>query len=355
LQPWHLLLLVIAGRAQQDQQKTIDYLFAENEILRKKLGKKRILLTDAERRRLAVKGKTLGRRLLEQLATIVTPDTILRWHRTLIAEKWNYNDRKKPGRPAVSDEARELVLRLAKENPTWGHDRIQGALANLGHDISDTTVENILKAKGIEPAPDRKRDTSWSTFIKAHWEVLASVDFTTVEVWTTRGLLTYYLLFVMEIKTRRVHLAGITPNPTGAWMQQVAMNLTDNFDGFLNGKKYLQMDRDTKFTAEFRATIEQAGIECKLLPARSPNLNAHIERFMRSIKSEALSRIIFFGEGALRNATTEFLSHYHGERNHQGLENVIPFPGEEVGWTSGEIECEERLGGMLRYYRRRAA
>jgi putative transposase len=350
-----LLLLVIAGRAQQDQQKTIDYLLAENQLLRKKLGKKRILLTDAERRRLAVKGKTLGRRLLEQLATIVTPDTILRWHRTLIAEKWNYNDRKKPGRPAVSDEARELVLRLAKENPTWGHDRIQGALANLGHDISDTTVENILKAKGIEPAPDRKRDTSWSTFIKAHWEVLASVDFTTVEVWTTRGLLTYYLLFVMEIKTRRVHLAGITPNPTGAWMQQVAMNLTDNFDGFLNGKKYLQMDRDTKFTAEFRATIEQAGIECKLLPARSPNLNAHIERFMRSIKPEALSRIIFFGEGALRNATTEFLSHYHGERNHQGLENVIPFPGEEVGWTSGEIECEERLGGMLRYYRRRAA
>jgi putative transposase len=265
-------------------------------------------------------------------------------------------DRRPAGRrSAVSDEARELVLRLAKENPTWGYDRIQGALANLGHDISDTTVANILKAKGIEPAPDRKRNTSWSTFIKAHWDVLASVDFTTVEVWTMLGLVTYYLLFVMELKSRRVHFAGLTPNPTGAWMRQVAVNLTDHFDGFLNGKKYLQMDRDTKFTAEFRQVIEQAGVECKLLPPKSPNLNAHIERFMRSIKSEALSRMIFFGEHSLRNATTSFLLHYHGERNHQGLENAIPFPGEKVGRAAGEIECDERLGGLLRYYRRRAA
>jgi putative transposase len=133
------------------------------------------------------------------------------------------------------------------------YDRIQGALANLGHHLSDTTVANILKASGIEPAPDRKRNGSWTTFIKADWDVLASVDFTTVEVWTMRGLVTYYLPFVMELKTRRAHLAGITANPTGAWMHQVALNLTNDFDGFLKGKKYLQMDRDTKFPRTFAA------------------------------------------------------------------------------------------------------
>ncbi|MGH7138408.1 MAG: IS3 family transposase, partial [Pirellulales bacterium] len=183
----------MVGRAQRDQQQTIDYLLAENQILRKKLGTKHILLTDAERRRLAIKGKTLGRRLLEQLATIVTPDTILRWHRKLIAAKWNYTHRKGTGRPAVSDEVRDLVLRMAKENPTWGYDRVQGALANLGLVISNTTVANILKAHGIDPVPRRKRNTSWTTFIKAHWDVLAAVDFTTVEAWTMRGLVTYYL------------------------------------------------------------------------------------------------------------------------------------------------------------------
>lgn len=187
LQPWHLLLLVMVGRAQRDQQQTIDYLLAENQILRKKLGNTHILLTDAERRRLAIKGKTLGRRLLEQLATIVTSDPILRWHRNLIAAKWNYAHRKSTGRPAVSDEVRDLVLRMAKDSPTWGHDRLQGALANLGHFISNTTVASILKKHGIDPVPHRKRNTSWTTFIKAHCDVLAAVNFTTVEAWTLRG------------------------------------------------------------------------------------------------------------------------------------------------------------------------
>lgn len=154
---------------------------------------------------------------------------------------------------------------------------------------------------------------------------------------------------------RRVYFAGLTPNPTRVWMRQAALKLTDPAGGFLVGKKYLQMDRDAKFTAEFRGIIERAGIECKRLPPRSPNLNAHIERFMRSLKSECLTKMIFFGEAALRNATNEYLAHYHAERNHQGLDNAILLPNEEVGRSAGAIECNERLGGMLRYYRRRAA
>src|SRR5262249_3066140 len=155
----------------------------------------------------AVKGKVLGRKLLGEITTLFTPDTILRWHHRLVAEKWDYSDRrqKSPGRPPLSDDIRHLVVRFAKENPAWGYDKIQGALANLGHQISATAVGAILREHGIEPAPKRRQTTSWLTFLKSHWDVLAAVDFTTVEVWTTKGLLTIYLLFVMEIKSRRVH------------------------------------------------------------------------------------------------------------------------------------------------------
>jgi putative transposase len=161
LQPWQLLLLILAGWVNRQQQAVIEYLRTENHILREKLGKRRILLDDDQRRRLAVKGKVLGRKLLAQVGTLVTPDTILRWHRLLVARKWDYSARrpKQPGRPMLADEIRHLVVRLAKENPRWGYDRIQGALANLGHRISDTTVKNILKEHGIEPAPQRKRQT----------------------------------------------------------------------------------------------------------------------------------------------------------------------------------------------------
>jgi HTH-like domain len=214
LEPWHLLLLILAGWINHRQHSAIEYLRTENQILKEKLGKKRILLDDNQRRRLAVKGKILGRTALQEVATIVTPDTILRWHRELVAAKWNYSERRnKIGRPPTSDEIVELVLRMARENPTWGYDRIQGALANLGHETSDTTVGNILKAHGIEPVPQRKRQSTWKTFLKAHWDVLAAIDFTTIEVWTKGGLVTFYLLFIMELATRRVHFAGCTENP----------------------------------------------------------------------------------------------------------------------------------------------
>ena len=179
----------------------IEYLRTENRVLKEKLGKKRILLSNDQRRRLAVQSKILGRRRVTEVGTLFTPDTILRWHRQLVAQKWDYSDRcqRKPGRPPVSDEITRLLLQMARENPDWGYDRIQGALANLGHKIADQTVGNILKAHGIEPAPQRKRQTTWRTFLKAHWDCLAAIDFTTIEVWTQGGLVTFYLKIVPRL------------------------------------------------------------------------------------------------------------------------------------------------------------
>ena len=186
-------------------------------------------------------------------------------------------------------------------------------------------------------------------------DVLAAIDFTTIEVWTKGGLVTYYLLFVMEIATRRVHFAGCTPNPTELWMKQIARNLTDAEDGFLNGKRYILMDRDGKFCPAFREILKNEGVEPVLLPPKSPNLNAHLERFHKSLKDECLDRMIFFGETMLRNATREYLLHYHKERNHQGLDNQLIDPDEELGQSQGEVQCRERIGGLLQYYYRDAA
>jgi putative transposase len=280
----------------------------------------------------------------------------LRWHRMLVAKKWDYSDRRKSvGRPPVDKEIVDLVLQFARENPTWGFDRIQGALANIGHEISDQTVGNILKQHGIEPAPDRKRQTPWKTFLKSHWDVLAAIDFTTIEVWTKGGLITYYLLFVMELKTRRVHMAACTASLGDAFMKQIARNLTDPFDGFLVDKKYVLMDRDSNFSSAFRAILEDADVEPVRLSPKSPNLNAQLERFHLSLKSECLDKMIFFGEQSLRRATNSFIRHYHEERNHQGLCNKIIDPSDEATAIAGTIECRERLGGLLKYYYRNAA
>ena len=184
IRPWQIFLLGLSGCIDRQQQHMIEYLITENLVLKEKLGNKRILLNDDQRRRLAVKGKNLGRKLLLEIATIVTPDTILRWHQQFVAQKWDYSYRRKkrPGRPAVSDEVRQFVLQMARDNPSWGYDRIQGALNNLGYKISNTTVGNILRANGFEPAPERKRQTAWQTFLRAHGDVLGAIDFTTIEV-----------------------------------------------------------------------------------------------------------------------------------------------------------------------------
>ncbi len=238
---------------------------------------------------------------------------------------------------------------MAKENPTWGYDRIQGALKNVGVKLSDTTVGNILREHRIEPAPDRGKRTTWKTFLNAHWEVLGAADFTTVEVWTRKGLVTYYVLVVIKLSSRRVEVVGITPNPGASWVRQAARNLVDTDEGFLNDTRHLLLDRDKKFLP-FAGVLKSADMNIVFLPPRSPNLNAYIERFMRSMKSECLNNIVFFGENSLRRALTEFGQHYHNERNHQGLDNNVIDFHESVNSTEAHVQCRERLRGMLKYY-----
>ena len=269
LQPWKFLLLTVSGWMNRYQQRVIDYLIEENRILKGKLRGKRIRFTDDERRRLAVKGKALGRKLLREVDSIFAPNTILTWHRKLIAKKWDYSSKRGSGRPRVMNEIAELVVRMALENPRWGYTRIRGALANLTYKVSRTTIANILKEHGIDPAPERGKRTPWCTFLKAHWESIAAVDFFTVEVATLGRLVTYYALIVVELSTRRVQVAGLTPEPGSAFMMQVGRNLTSTPDGLLLGKRFL-MDRDGKYSEDFRDLLEKSGMDIVRLPPRSP-------------------------------------------------------------------------------------
>jgi hypothetical protein len=305
IQPFHLIVIALAGWLNRHQQVDIDYLVEENRVLKDQLKGHRVRFTDKQRIRLAVKAKVLGRRVLDELETLVTPDTLLAWHRKFIATKWTYA-RKGPGRPRVDQEINDLVLRMARENVSWGYNRIQGALANIGHVIAPNTVKNILKRHGIEPAPEREKRTSWKGFLKAHWEVMAATDFFTIEVWSPRGLATYYVLFAIHLSTRYVHIVGVTTAPNGAFLKQVARNLTDVDDGFLLSKAFLIMDRDTKYTVDFRDSLDREGVKPVRCPVRAPNCNAFAERFVRSIKEECLDRMILFGEASLRRALREY-------------------------------------------------
>ena len=352
--PTYLLLGILAGWLNRQQQSVIEYLRTENEILKRQVRGRQLKLTDDERRRLAVKGKALGRKVLGAVACIVTPDTILAWHRRLVAMMWTF-PRKKVGRPTVTKDVHELIVEMARATTRWGYTSIQNRLCNLGHRVSRTTVANVLREHGLEPAPTRSRGTSWSGFLKAQWSGMTAIDFTTVEVWTAGGLVTHYVCFVMELATRKVICAGITPHPTGPWMLQLARNLTDAFTGFLVGKRFLIMDRDSSFHAQFRQLLESSGIRAVRTPPHAPNCNAYLERFHGSFKREAADRVIFFGEAHLRRVVDEYLVYYHRERNHQGLEGKIIDPGREVGLTAGTICRRERLGGMLNYYYREAA
>jgi putative transposase len=358
--PIALLLVLFAARTQRGQQRLIDFLVAENRILRKKLAKKRVPLNDAERAILGRAGKAIGRMLLEKYATIATPDTILRWHRKLIALKWTFNggdetDTSRPvGRPRTPDEIEQLVVKLAKENPGWGYDRIVGALANLDHEIGATTVGEILARNGIPPAPRRR--STWAQFIKAHHAVLAGADFFTTEVWTKLGLTTVYTLFAIRLATRRVEILGTTTSPNAEFMAQVARNIAIERSPLFDGVTHLIIDRDSKYSARFEELMREAGIELVKIPAKCPAANGVSERFVKSVKYECLRKLIFFGIGSLERALREYVEfHYRHERNHQGIGNRIIEPGAEVGATTGRIVRVNRLGGLLRYYRRVAA
>jgi hypothetical protein len=229
-----------------------------------------------------------------------------------------------------------------------------GALANLGYEISDETVGNVLRRNGIPPAPKRSRDTKWADFIKSHAETIVATDFFTAEVLTPGGLLTFYVLFFIHLATRKVHIAGITEYPDEQSMMQIARNETMVDYGFLCGKRYLIHDRDGKFCPAFLRIIKDAGVKPLKLPARSPNLNPVAERWVKSVKVETLSRLVLFSEESLRSTLTQYVSHYHKERNHQSFDNYLLFPEPGTLQSEGEISCNERLGGLLKFYYRKA-
>ncbi|MGB5661476.1 MAG: integrase core domain-containing protein [Thermoanaerobaculia bacterium] len=347
--PLQILLWTISGWVNRRQQDVIAYLVEENRVLKEQLKGRRLRLTDGQRRRLAAKAKRLGRQSLNRMATIVTPDTLMRWHRRLIALKWTY-EAKRVGRPGLRKTLSGLIVRMAQENSSWGYCRIQGELKDLGHGVARSTIAKILKENGIQPAPDRP--SSWKTFIQAHWGEVAGADFFTTEVWTPRGLTTYYVLFLIDLRTRSVYFGGATPHPNEPFMSQIARNLTDAVDGFLVGHRFLICDRDAKFTARFRRMLEDAGVQVIRTPHQAPNCNAYAERFVLSIKSECLHRMIFFGESCLRRAIQTYLDHYHTERAHQGIGNEVIQREERV--AGGVVCCRERLGGLLKHYYRAA-
>jgi putative transposase len=226
----------------------------------------------------------------------------------------------------------------------------------VGLTVSDQTVGNVLKRHGIAPAPERRTTTTWKEFIQTHLDVLVATDFFTAEVWTLGGLVTYYVLFFIQLGSRKVHVAGVTLYPNQAWMMQVARNVTMEEWGFLAPGQYLIYDRDGKDCPAFQQIIDADGVMRVPLPPRSPNLNAYAERWVRSVKEECLSRVILFGEASLRHALTEYMEHFHHERNHQGKGNVLLFRlARQRSQSKAPIQCRERLGGLLKYYAREAA
>jgi hypothetical protein len=269
---WLRLLGYVTGLVNQELLLQNEYLLAENRILRAQI-QGRLRLSDGEKATLAEIAKRLGRKALADVARVAKPDTLLAWYRKRIAQKFDGSKRRgSVGRPRLELAVEELVVKLARENSGWGYDRIIGAMANLGHVISDQSVGNILRRHGIPPAPERKKNTTWKDFIRTHMSALAGTDFFTVEVVTWHGLVTYYVLFFLHLDSRRISIAGITDHPETGWMEQMARNATLEGWGFLQSRRYLLHDRDTKFSESFRDTLAAGGVKALKLPARSPNL-----------------------------------------------------------------------------------
>jgi hypothetical protein len=338
--------VVLTGWLDRREREPVAYLIEENRLLRRQLGTRRLHLTDDDRRRLAARAYRLGRAALREIATVATPDTLLRWHRQLIARKWTYA--RKPGRRGVLLEIRQLVVRMAVENPTWGLHADPGRAEERGPSGGRSTIRRILKAAGLPSVPHRP--TSWHTFLKAHWGAIAGADFFTTEVWTWQGLVTYYTVFVIDLASRRVQILGSTPHPEMLFMQQVVRTLT--MAEVVGVPELLICDRDRKWSRDVRCRLREAGIRVVLIPERAPNANAYAERFVRSIKEECLDRLIPMGKRHFRCAVAEYIEHYR-ERNHQGLGNAL-IVGATPSGTAGRVRRRPRLGGLLNFYDRAA-
>lgn len=302
---------------------------------------------------LARLAKKLPRESLEEVSFVVRPSTLLRWYRKLIAAKYDGSkNRTYPGRPRIDPEKERLILEMASSNPCWGAEKIRGALAHIGISLATQTICNVLKRNGFNPSPPRNRDDSWATFIARHLNLIVATDLFTVEIPSLKGLVTYYVLFFIDLDTRVVRIGGITTSPNEQWMLQVARNLTMEGNSFFEGKKYLIHDRDTKYCKSFRRIFKQQGVEPLALPPRTPNLNAFAERWIRSIKTECLQYLIPPGRQALEYAINQYVAHYNQERTHQGVGNRVLTPSNQPISLNSPVKVSHRIAGLLSYYHR---
>jgi transposase InsO family protein len=286
-------------------------------------------------------------------AFLVTPSTLLRWHRELVARRWTYG-RIGQGCRGLDPQVVDLVVRLARENPRWGYVRIVGECRTLGVRVSATSVRRILRRHRIGPAP-RRGGPTWTQFLRAQAGGLLGCDFFTVE---TVGLTRLYVLFVVEVDRRRVHLAGITAHPTGAWVAQQARNLLMDLEGGMDRFRYLVRDRDTKFTTAFDAVFAAAGVETVRIPPRAPRANAYAERWVRTVRNECLDWTLIWNDRQLHRVLTEYLQHYNTARPHRSLDLDVPTPAPLDNVTTlptlGRVERVDVLGGLIHQYRRAA-
>jgi putative transposase len=333
-----------------------EHLLLQNELLKAQVlelqthHNGRVRYSAFFKRRMARLAKLLTPEGLSDSCLVVKPSTVLRWHRELIAKKFDGSAmRTYPGRPRIDVALEAHILDMA-DNNRWGAMRIKGALAHIGHSVSHQTILNVLKRHGLHPAPRREHDDSWARFLRIHLSAIVATDFLTAEVLTPKGYVTYFILFFIRLETRRVTVAGITQHPNEAWMLQIARNLTGVDDEFLKGTRYLICDRDTKYTRQFRRVFRGYGVKVIRLPPYSPNLNAHAERWVRSIKEDCLNHIVPLGEGFLRAAVKDYVEFYNQERPHQGLNNRFLTSGDEQYDFEAPLKVKERLGGLLNYY-----
>jgi transposase InsO family protein len=284
---------------------------------------------------------------------LVTPSTLLRWHRELIRRRWTYPAIGR-SRRTLDPEVVDLVLRMARENPRWGYVRIVGECRKLGVRVSATSVRTILRRHHLGPAP-RRRGPSWTQFLRAQAAGTLACDFLTVE---TVGLTRLYVLFVVELDHRRVHLAGITAHPTGAWVTQAARNLLMDLDEHAHRFRFLIRDRDSKFTAAFNVVFAAAGIEAVKIPPRAPKANAYAERWVRTVRTECLDWILVWNRRHLEHVLTQYVAHYNTARPHRGINLDVPVPpAQPTPAATGNIRHIERvdvLGGLVHEYRRAA-
>jgi putative transposase len=361
--PLQFLIAMLAHAINERMARRVEYLQEEVRVLKELVaaepGRTRVVFTPDQRRRLAIKGKALTPEERRACCQLVRPETILTWFRQLASKRYDSSDKRRTsGRPRKANDIRDLVIKLATENPGWGYTKIRDALRGLKIEIGRTTVASILADASLEPAPERSRRRTWRQFLKSHWETLYACDFFSVETLGAFGTVRFMVFFVMELKSRAVHIAGVHIDPDGAWMMQVARNLLDPVDGFLRNATHLIHDRDPLFTQAWTTILATGGVDCVPIPAKSPNCNPHAERVVRTVRSECLDHFVIFGERHLRHLLREFVSHYHSERYHQGIGSrlILPLPGPNAdNATLGAVRCRSRLGGQLNFYVREAA